>query len=633
MSDPWRRDRNVRSVRLLGGRYELGEAIGHGGMADVHQGFDTRLSRPVAIKLLRPDLVRDTNFLARFRREAQSAASLSHPSIVAIFDSGEEEGVDAFGSPTTVAYIVMELVEGQTLRERLSAGPLPPSEAARITENVLAALAYSHRMGIVHRDIKPANVMLTADDEVKVMDFGIARAVADTAATMTQTQAVLGTAQYLSPEQAQGMPSDARSDLYSTGCLLFELLTGRPPFVGDTPVAIAYQHVGEPPPRPSTLVPGIPEAYDAVVLQALVKDRDTRYQTAASFRADLAAAREGRAVSPATQAERAGNGLSPATQVITTPGSTRPGTTVLPPVAAKPREKPDPGRRRTLVLGALGAAVLVLLLALAVRPLLDGRPSADRVAVPALVGQTEEQARATLESAGLAADVRAVTNPGQPKGTVLEQDPAFDTLLDRGSTVRLTVSSGPREAALPSLVGQPQDAAVATLAAAGFANITVVLVDDPAQPKGNVVSTDPGGGQVLPLSAGVTLNVASGNVKVPGVVGLDTSAAALRVAELRLRYDDTQRVESTTVPEGKVISQEVAPETVVEAGTLVRVRIAVRPPVTVTATQTRTVTAAPQAPPAPRAPAVTSRAPAQTPRVTTTAPATVTATSPPTTAP
>ena len=305
MTQPWRGEGGVRSPRLLGGRYEVGEMIGHGGMADVHLGFDTRLSRPVAIKLLRPDLVRDTNFLTRFRREAQSAAGLGHPSIVAIFDSGEDPGVDATGAPTTVAFIVMEMVEGQTLRERLDAGPLPPEEAARITESILAALAYSHRMGIVHRDIKPANVMLSTTGDVKVMDFGIARAIADTAATMTQTQAVLGTAQYLSPEQAQGLPVDARSDLYSTGCLLFELLTGRTPFVGDTPVAIAYQHVGQAPPRPSTLRPGIPDVYDAVVLHAMVKDRDGRYQTAAEFRADLVAAREGRPVSAAALASLA----------------------------------------------------------------------------------------------------------------------------------------------------------------------------------------------------------------------------------------------------------------------------------------------------------------------------------------
>ena len=276
-------------TRLLGGRYELGDVIGRGGMADVHSGYDTRLSRPVAIKLLRPDLARDGNFLVRFRREAQAAAQLNHPSIVAIFDSGDDEGLDPHGNPIRVPYIVMEIVRGRTLRERLNeAGHLPPAEAARITEGVLGALAYSHSMGIVHRDIKPGNVMLSPTGEVKVMDFGIARAIADTAATMTQTSAVIGTAQYLSPEQAQGMPVDARSDLYSTGCMLFELLTGRTPFVADTAVAIAYQHVGQEPVAPSTLQPDVPPAFDAITLHAMVKDRDGRYQDATEFRADRA---------------------------------------------------------------------------------------------------------------------------------------------------------------------------------------------------------------------------------------------------------------------------------------------------------------------------------------------------------
>ncbi len=280
---------------LLGGRYEVGRLLGRGGMAEVHLGYDTRLSRPVAIKMLRSDLARDTSFLNRFRREAQSAAGLNHAAIVAVYDSGEDHALQAGGASQPVPYIVMEYVEGRTLRELLNErSPLDPGEAARITEGILDALAYSHRMGIVHRDIKPANVMIGARGEIKVMDFGIARAVADANATMTQTQAVIGTAQYLSPEQAQGHSVDARSDLYSTGCLLFELLTGRPPFKGDSPVAIAYQHVGEAPPRPSAFNPRVSPALDAVVLHSLAKDREARYQDATAFRADLQAARLGR---------------------------------------------------------------------------------------------------------------------------------------------------------------------------------------------------------------------------------------------------------------------------------------------------------------------------------------------------
>src|SRR4051794_25262575 len=278
--------------RILAGRYEVGELLGRGGMAEVHIGRDSRLGRSVAVKMLRPDLARDPSFQARFRREAHSAASLNHPAIVAVYDTGEDEHA---GNP--VPYIVMEYVEGSTLRDLLASGNrLVPERALEIVDGVLAALAYSHQHGIIHRDIKPANVMLTPSGDVKVMDFGIARAIADQSATMTATSAVIGTAQYLSPEQARGEQVDSRSDLYSTGCLLYELLTGRPPFVGDSPVSVAYQHVREEPVAPSSLDPDIPPAIDAIVLRSLAKDRDARYQNADEMRADMRRALAGQAV-------------------------------------------------------------------------------------------------------------------------------------------------------------------------------------------------------------------------------------------------------------------------------------------------------------------------------------------------
>ena len=284
--------------RILANRYEVGDLIGRGGMAEVHIGHDTRLGRTVAIKILRADLARDPSFQARFRREAQAAASLNHPSVVAVYDTGEDLITEVTGVVSHVPFIVMEYVEGHTVRDILRDGQaVPIEEAVEITAGVLSALGYSHHAGIVHRDIKPANVMLTPTGAVKVMDFGIARAIADSAATMTQTQAVIGTAQYLSPEQARGEKVDARSDLYSTGCLLFELLTGRPPFMGDSPVAVAYQHVREPAPTPSSLASDVPEALDRITLKALAKDRDSRYSTAAEFRADLEAAQRGGQVS------------------------------------------------------------------------------------------------------------------------------------------------------------------------------------------------------------------------------------------------------------------------------------------------------------------------------------------------
>src|SRR5450759_4077593 len=282
-------------------------------MAEVHVGHDTRLGRTVAIKMLRSDLARDPAFLSRFRREAQSAAGLNHPAIVAVYDSGEDHETESGGATVALPYIVMEYVQGRTLREILTEKKvMDPAEAARVTEGVLDALSYSHRMGIVHRDIKPANVMLTPFGEIKVMDFGIARAIADSAATMTQTQSVIGTAQYLSPEQAQGNPVDARSDLYSTGCLLYELLTGRTPFIGGSPVSIAYQHVGQAPQPPSAYQPGLSADLDAVVLHSLVKDRDARYQDASQFRSDLAAARSGRPISSAARGTAASAALGAA---------------------------------------------------------------------------------------------------------------------------------------------------------------------------------------------------------------------------------------------------------------------------------------------------------------------------------
>lgn len=280
--------------QLLAGRYEVGDLIGRGGMAEVHIGYDTRLGRNVAIKILRADLARDPSFQTRFRREAQAAAGLNHPSIVAVYDTGEDHRRNDQGTVQAVPFIVMEYVEGHTVRDILKGDVAAPiDEAVEITLGVLAGLEYAHHAGLVHRDIKPANVMLTPTGAVKVMDFGIARALADVGQTMTQTQAVVGTAQYLSPEQARGENVDARSDLYSTGCLLFELLTGRPPFMGDSPVSVAYQHVREEAPRPSQFASDVPPELDAVVGKALQKDRNARYSTAQEFSAALQRAMDG----------------------------------------------------------------------------------------------------------------------------------------------------------------------------------------------------------------------------------------------------------------------------------------------------------------------------------------------------
>src|SRR5581483_430691 len=324
--------------RLLGDRYEIGEVIGVGGMAEVHRGRDIRLGRDVAIKILRSDLSRDPAFEGRFRREAQSAASLNSPSIVAVYDTGES---DLDGTPTP--YIVMEYVDGQTLRDMLAAeGRLLPQRALEITAAVCTALEQAHAAGIVHRDIKPGNVMLTTTGDIKVMDFGIARALATSTATMTQTAAVVGTAHYLSPEQARGEHVDARSDVYSTGCLLYELLTGAPPFTGDTAVAVAYQHVREDPTPPSSIEPDVPEAVDAIVLVAMSKNPANRYGSAAEMRADLERAMAGRPVH-ATPVLRNDDPVVPA----------------VPPTTVLMREPPQ-RRRRGAAYAVLAVAALAI---------------------------------------------------------------------------------------------------------------------------------------------------------------------------------------------------------------------------------------------------------------------------------
>src|SRR5687768_5275377 len=319
----------MEEPRRLGGRYELGQVLGRGGMAEVYLAMDTRLGRTVAVKTLRADLARDPTFQARFRREAQSAASLNHPAIVAVYDTGED-----YIDNVSIPYIVMEYVDGSTLRELLHSGrKLLPERTLEMTIGILQALEYSHRAGIVHRDIKPANVMLTRNGQVKVMDFGIARAMGDSGMTLTQTSAVIGTAEYLSPEQAKGEQVDARSDLYSTGCLLYELVTVRPPFVGDSPVAVAYQHVREEPQPPSVFDPEITTEMDAIVLRALVKDPDYRYQSADEMRADIEACLDGQPVAATAAMGSVGYGGYPDDQPTTALRSTdAQATTMLPPM-------------------------------------------------------------------------------------------------------------------------------------------------------------------------------------------------------------------------------------------------------------------------------------------------------------
>ena len=591
--------------RILGGRYEIGDLIGRGGMADVYLGHDARLGRQVAIKMLRSDLARDHNFLMRFRREAQSAASLNHPNIVAIFDSGEDEVIDAAGTRHILPFIVMEYVDGRTLRQRLAeVNRLDPAEALSMTEGVLDALAYSHRMGIVHRDIKPANVMITSSGHVKVMDFGIARAIADTAATMTATHSVVGTAQYLSPEQAQGQPVDARSDLYSTGCMLFELLTGRTPFTGDSAVAIAYQHVGETPQPPSVWNDEVGGDLDAVTLHALAKDRNARYQDAASFRDDLEAVRQGRPISAAAlsagamagaattqtlpQAYAAGAGVPTVVQPQVTSRRDRYQSTAgLPPVGREVSgaERRD-GRGKAAFVTLLVLALLGLVAWAAITWFGSQTPTVTSVSVPKIMGVDQSTAAQALSDAGFKGEKSEKPDDAKA-GTVISQDPAGGVMAPKGSTVKYVVSTGPASVEVPEVVGMSEDAAKEAITGAGLKVSKVEPVDDPTQDKGHAIKTDPAARESVAKGSGVVLYIASGNVVVPdNLVGKDWAGAYVALDQLKL-VAKKEEVVSDKSP-GTVLEVQNAGKAV-KVGSTITVKVAkapTPPPVTVTAPPT-----------------------------------------------
>ncbi len=536
----------TEATDLLGGRYALGEVLGRGGMAEVRRAIDSRLDREVAVKVLRADLARDPQFHARFRREAQAAASLDAPCIVAVYDTGE--GADG------VPWIVMELVEGRTLRDVLRAeGRLLPQRALEVVADVCAALEVAHSAGIVHRDIKPANVMLTLAGEVKVMDFGIARAAGSGTSDMTQTAAVIGTAAYLSPEQARGEHVDSRSDLYSTGCLLYELLAGTPPFVGDSPVAVAYQHVRENPVPPSeydgTLSPDI----DAVVLKAMAKNPANRYQSAQEMREDLLRGAAGDPVQ--------------ATPVLLEPV---PGGS-MPMAAATPTllRQPERARRKGLVYGlfALVLLAVALLVALVVHSEL-GKGSG-LFKPPRVVGLTEQQARSSLAQAGL--QVGRVDRPfnRQAAGIVLSQSPDQNFLARKGGNVDLVVSKGIEMTVVPQVVGVGQQEAEAALAAAKLK--FKIVTRDGNIPADTVLDAIPHPGTQLAAGSQLTLVVASGSAQVPDVRGLQVDAAEQSLARAGFAVEVqptpapgpvgvvlTQTPVNTLAPRGSRIAIEVS---------------------------------------------------------------------------
>jgi len=568
------------SPRVLGGRYEVGELIGRGGMAEVHIGHDTRLGRTVAIKILRSDLARDPAFQARFQREAQSAASLNYPAIVAVYDSGE----DTYSDPTTgevvhVPYIVMEYVEGHTVREILNHGDaVPIDEAVEITSGVLSALDYSHHAGIIHRDIKPGNVMITPTGSVKVMDFGIARAVADSAATMTQTQAVIGTAQYLSPEQARGETVDARSDIYSTGCLLFELLTGRPPFVGDSPVAVAYQHVGQAPLAPSDLAADVPPELDRITLKALAKERSQRYSSAAEFKADLDAFLTGQSLAATSVAH----------PVIHPGGPTVGATQVFHPgVPATQVFRPGVAETQHLGAAAAGAVGATTVFHGTGFPGKSGMPHAT---VPPVAEAVLPGSVPPAPQWGSVAP--APLTPAQGLAQIPEEEPHRSKvwlwillpLLIIGvglAAFFLTRGSGggedeiPETAMVPTFTeGISEAQACEQLRLAGF--LCDPLPDGNSNlPAGTFIRQDPLGGTQLEVGQAVTLWFSAGpsTIPVPGLEGMTLEQATARLQEVGLEIGEVNQESDPQLPAGHVIRTQPARDFAVNRGDRINVYI------------------------------------------------------------
>ncbi|GAA2240028.1 Stk1 family PASTA domain-containing Ser/Thr kinase [Rarobacter faecitabidus] len=581
-----------QAPRILAGRYEVGALIGRGGMAEVHIGHDTRLGRTVAIKILRSDLARDPAFQARFRREAQAAASLNYQAIVGVYDTGEDNITDpATGVVSHVPFIVMEYVEGHTVRDILRDGnAVPIDEAVEITIGVLSALDYSHRAGIVHRDIKPANVMLTPTGEVKVMDFGIARALADSAATMTQTQAVIGTAQYLSPEQARGEQVDARSDLYSTGCLLFELLTGRPPFTGDSPVSVAYQHVREIPPPPSSIASDVPPVLDHIVAKALAKDRDNRYSSAAAFRADLEAAMKGLPVQ-ATSAEAATEILAapvaaPVAQAPTwnaTP--TGPVATNTAATQSLPLDGDEEGEDKsskalmwTLISIAALAVIAIIAILIAVNSGKKEEPTVPTKALPSLIGMT-------LEEAGDALALQGFTNVDLvPKeeasaefdvDTIIDTDPREGVLVNLdGAQITVTVSTGPSEDAVPELSNLTQDQARTALQNAGFEIETVGSEDSKDVPRDRVTRSEPEAGVTAEKGSTVKIWYSNGQVTVDDYVGRNGQDAKAEIEKDLGLIVTINEVETNDAKAGTVTEQSITAATRVDQRSAITLTVA-----------------------------------------------------------
>jgi eukaryotic-like serine/threonine-protein kinase len=544
---------------IVGGRYQLGELLGRGGMADVRKGVDLRLGRPVAVKRLRTDLASDATFQARFRREAQASASLNHPAIVSVYDTGEEMAPDA--SNVSQPYIVMEFVAGRTLRDILREGrKILPERALEMTAGVLAALDYSHRAGIIHRDIKPGNVMLTPAGEVKVMDFGIARAIADVNSTMTQTAAVVGTAQYLSPEQARGEKVDSRSDVYSAGCLLYELLTGRPPFVGDSPVSVAYQHVREHADPPSDHDMSLPPELDAIVMKALEKRVEDRYQSAAEMRNDIERYLAGHQIQAPL--------LTPAPAVDLQP------TTITRQTAALPHEQEPEDASRRWRWWAAGIAALIVVIAggaWALNAMFPDEPT--KIEVPDVVGEKFKDAKEILTEEGFEVTEIPVESADAEPNEVVSQDPEGGSFAEDGETITLEVSTGKPVLQVPSnIIGMDKDQAAGILSAPPY-NFKVKLIEENSdKPAGEVVRTEPGSGADIEEGKRIKVFFSAGPEGIPDVVGLTQEEAEQEIKDAGF-VAVIQNDENSTEPAGTVTQQSPEAGTPLPQGSAITISV------------------------------------------------------------
>jgi eukaryotic-like serine/threonine-protein kinase len=544
---------------IVDGRYRIINRVGSGGMADVYCAEDLQLGRNVALKLLHRRFAEDAEFVERFRREASSAAGLQHPNVVSVYDRGQWDGT---------SYIAMEYVDGETLKRVIvDQAPLPADRAIDLTQQILRAASFAHRRGIVHRDLKPQNVIIDAEGRAKVTDFGIARAGAS---DMTQTGSIMGTAQYLSPEQAQGHSVSAQSDLYSIGIIVYEMLTGRIPFDGESAVTIALKQVSQAPVPPRALNPAVSPALEAVVLRALEKDPARRFADADEFSQALERARSGEAPPPPPAP-------TDVTQIVPIPGPMVP----MPPPDAyrevnhveerRPLPPPDErtGRRwwigllvALLVAGGIVAALLLL--------------SADKVTVPNVVGAPRAEAEIALKRKGLDTDV-TLKESQRPKDSVIGQDPSGGTEIGKGEVVTLTVSAGPGTARVPELQGSPQSEARRTLRRLGF-EVDVVREPSDTIPSNRVVGTRPAGGEELERGQTVTLVVSSGKerIAVPTVTGLDVEEARGRLEGAGFQVV-TRRQEDKDADPGTVLGQDPPAGQSVPKGSSITLTVAKEP--------------------------------------------------------